>query len=283
MVETQKISVLGPKDTFSDLAAQKYLNSHPQIRAEISYQKTIRKVFEDLSCGNSQTAVVPIENIFGGFIWMTLDGLYDFSVQIIEEFILPVQLSFLSKIRHSQVKNIFVNPAAERQCLNFIEKNCGDAKITHTDSNIDSFERIDENDFCAAVVPGHIYDENEKNYPFSVRDISDYPNNRTRFAALRNEKYAEKNYSEKSNKTSVIVSDNSDSPGILKNIAGAFASREINMTSIISRPTKQTIGKYHFFINIDGSIKNNGVSEALAEIGKNYPVKFLGCYESVNE
>jgi len=216
-------------------------------------------------------------------VWMTLDGLYDFSPQIIEEFILPIQLSFLSKVRHSQVKNIFVYPAAEKQCLNFIEKNCGEASITHTDSNIDSFERIDENEFCAAVVPGHIYDENEKNYPFSVKEISDYPNNLTRFVVLQKEGYAEKNYSEKSNKTSIIVFDNDDSPGILKNIAVAFASREINMTSIISRPTKQTIGKYHFFINIDGSIKNNGVSESLAEIGKNYPVKFLGCYESVNE
>jgi prephenate dehydratase len=283
MAEAQKISVLGPKDTFSDYAAQKYLNSHPQIRAEISYQKTIRKVFEDLTLENSQIAVVPIENIFLGFVWMTLDGLYDFPVRIIEEFILPIQLSFLSKIRHSEVKNIFVHPAAEGQCSDFIEKNFSAAKITHADSNVDSFNRIGENDFSAAVVPSHIYDENKKNYPFSVRDVSDYPNNRTQFVVLQNEKYAKKDYSEKSDKTSIIVSDNSDSPGILKNIASAFASREVNMTSIISRPTKQMIGKYHFFINIDGSIKNDGISGALAEIGKNYPVKFLGCYESVNE
>ena len=273
----EKISTLGPKDTFSDYAAQKYLASHPQLCAEISYKKTIRKVFEDLSDGNSQIAVVPIENILAGFVWMSLDGLYDFSVQIAEELILPIQLSFLSKIEYSKVENIFVHPLAEEQCSQFLYKNFPEAKITFTDSNIDSFNRIGENDFSAAVVPSHIYEENVKKYPYSEKEISDYPNNCTRFLVLRKE---ESDISERVNKTSVIVSDNSDSPGILKNIANAFASREINMTSIISRPTRQMIGKYHFFIDIDGCIQNDNVREALAEISKNYPVKFLGCYES---
>ncbi|MDR0304119.1 MAG: ACT domain-containing protein [Chitinispirillales bacterium] len=280
MAETQKISVLGPQETFSDYAAQKYLEFHPQICAEISYQRTMRKVFENLSSGNSQIAVVPIENIFSGFVWMTLDGLYDFPVQIIEEFILPIELSFLSKIKHSEVKNIFVHSVTEGQCSDFIDKNFNSARITHTDSNIDSFNRIDENDFSAAIVPSHIYDKNKKNYPFSVRGVSDYPNNRTRFVVLQNEKFIAKDNFKNLNKTSIIVSDNSDSPGILRNIADAFASREINITSIISRPTKQMIGKYHFFIDIESPIQNKILINAFAEIKKNYPVKILGCYET---
>jgi prephenate dehydratase len=281
MSETQKISVLGPKDTFSDYAAQKFLENHPQIRAEISYQKTIRKVLEDLSNKMSQIAVVPIENISAGFVWMTLDGLYDFSVKITEEMILPIKLSFLSKIEHSKIKNIFIHPLAESQCSEFIYKNFSEVKITYTDSNIDSFNKIAENDCSAAVVPDHIYETNKENYPFSVKNICDL-NNCTRFLVLRNDDYT-LTYDKRFNKTCVIISDNSDSPGILKNIADAFASRKINMTSIISRPTKQMIGKYHFFIDIEGSIQDINVSKALSQIKKNYPVKFLGCYESVSQ
>lgn len=273
----KKISTLGPKDTFSDYAAQKYLAAHPQIKAEISYRKTIRNVFEDLSAQNCEIAVVPVENTLAGFVWMSLDGLFDFPVQISEELILPIRLSFLSKIERSKVKNIFVHPLAEGQCSRFLYKNFPDAKITFTDSNIDSFNRIDENDFSAAVVPNHIYEENLKKYPYSAEEISDCANNCTRFIVLQKEKCG---ISDSFNKTSVIVSDDSDTPGILKNIANAFASREINMTSIISRPTRRIIGKYHFFIDIDGSLQDENVSGALAEIAKNYPVKILGCYEA---
>ncbi|MCL1946335.1 MAG: ACT domain-containing protein [Chitinivibrionia bacterium] len=272
----KKISTLGPKDTFSDYATQKYLASHPQLEAEISYQKTIQKVFEDLSNGNCEIAVVPVENVLAGFVWTSLDGLFDFPVKIIEELILPIQLSFLSKIEHKKIKNIFVHPLAEGQCLQFLYVNFPEAKITFTDSNIDSFERINENDFSAAVVPIHIYKENFEKYPYSLEEISDCANNCTRFIVLQKKKCK---ILADFNKTSIIVSDDSDSPGILKNIANAFSSREINMTSIISRPTRRLIGKYHFFIDIEGSTEDEKVRDALLEISKNYTVKELGCYK----
>jgi prephenate dehydratase len=43
------------------------------------------------------------------------------------------------------------------------------------------------------------------------------------------------------------------------------------------------IGKYHFFIDIDATIESDKINEAIAEIGKNYPVKVLGRYKSANE
>lgn len=273
------IAVLGPKDTFSDYAAQKFLKNHPNINAKISYHKTIRKVFEDLVAGNSQIAVVPIENMLEGFVGMTLDALFEFPVKIAEELILPVQFSFLSKFEHSKINKIFTHNMAEKQCLEFLEK-FPNVQIIYTDSNIDSFEKLNEFNNCGAIVPSHIFNENEEKYKYSVKNIADNPNNNTRFFVLRSDRFFQ---SLKYGKTSVVIFDNDDTPGILLNIAKAFASRGVNMTSIISRPTKQSFGKYHFFIDINGSIQNESVQEALAEIGENYPVKILGCYKSANE
>lgn len=273
------IAVLGPKDTFCDLAAQEFLKNHPKIDAKISYHKTIRKVFEDLVSRKSQIAVVPIENMLDGFVGMTLDALFEFPVKITEELILPVKFSFLSKFEHSKINKIFTHPVSEKQCLEFLE-NFPNAQIIYTDSNMDSFNKLSENSDCGAIVPSHVFDENETEYGFSVRNIVDNPNNNTRFLVLKEDRFFQVL---KYDKTSVVIFDNEDAPGILLNIAKAFASRGVNMTSIISRPTKQNIGKYHFFIDIKGSIQNDSVQEALAEIGENYPVKILGCYKSVNE
>ena len=181
----KKISVLGPKDTFSDYAAQKYLENHPQSEAEISYQKTIRNVFEDLKSGNSQIAVVPIENMSQGIVAVTHDALNEFDVCITEELILPVQFSFLSKIKHSQIKKIFVHPVAQGQCSKFLCK-YPSSEIIHTDSNMASFEKLNEFSDCGAIVPSHIFEANEKDYRFCIQNISDNQNNYTRFLVLQN-------------------------------------------------------------------------------------------------
>jgi len=180
-----KIAVLGPKDTFSDVAVQKYLSAHSYLRSQIMYQKTIRLVFEELSAGNCDLGVVPIKNSsMQEKVPMTCDGLEKFSVDIIEELILPVQYSFLSKCERGQIKKIFVHPVAQQQCLSFLRE-YQYSEIVYTDSNMDSFNKLSEHSCCAAIVPCHILDEDETDYKLCVRNIADDPNNNTRFIVLK--------------------------------------------------------------------------------------------------
>ena len=181
------IAVLGPKDTFADLAAQEFLKNHPQIDATISYYKPIRKVFEDLAAGNSQIAIVPMENTLAGPVEATQNGLRDFPVEKTDEITLSIQHSFFSKVEPSKIKKIYVHNMAENQCLKFLSK-FPDAEIIYADSNIDSFEKMNKDDDCAAVVPSHIFEENKNNYEYSVQNITDSPDNSTRFLVLRNRK-----------------------------------------------------------------------------------------------
>jgi uncharacterized protein (DUF362 family) len=65
---------------------------------------------------------------------------------------------------------------------------------------------------------------------------------------------------------------------MLSDILSSFSKREINLISIMSRPTKESLGKYHFFIDIDGHSENPAIRDALAEIHKCGEVKVLGTY-----
>jgi prephenate dehydratase len=68
-------------------------------------------------------------------------------------------------------------------------------------------------------------------------------------------------------------------PGVLSKILNEFSSRNINLTSIISRPTKRALGKYYFFIDVEGHYAiDRNISQAIELISKNNIVKILGSF-----
>ena len=70
-----------------------------------------------------------------------------------------------------------------------------------------------------------------------------------------------------------------DAPGALYSILTPFASRNINMTRIESRPIKKKVWEYVFFIDLDGHIDNKENKDAIAELEKLCSfVKVLGSY-----
>ena len=70
-----------------------------------------------------------------------------------------------------------------------------------------------------------------------------------------------------------------DRPGSLLGILQEFAARDVNLTKLESRPTKQGLGDYCFFIDCEGHIADEVVADALRNlVAKQAEVKFLGSY-----
>jgi len=51
-----------------------------------------------------------------------------------------------------------------------------------------------------------------------------------------------------------------------------------NMENIMSRPTKEMLGRYHFFIDVEGHSEEHHIMEALSEIEKENTIRVLGSY-----
>ena len=74
-------------------------------------------------------------------------------------------------------------------------------------------------------------------------NIQSVKNNLTRFVVIgKNENINQT----ASNKTSIVISFNQDSPGSLFKSLEPLALKNINMTKIESRPTKEKLGNYYF-------------------------------------
>ena len=106
-------------------------------------------------------------------------------------------------------------------------------------------------------------------------NIQDIDNNATRFVVLSKEETAPTG----NDKTSIIFSIYEDHPGALYNILGIFEKYNINLTKIESRPSKQGLGKYLFFVDFYGHYKDDIIKKIIMDIDDDtYFFKVLGSY-----
>ncbi len=72
-----------------------------------------------------------------------------------------------------------------------------------------------------------------------------------------------------------LIDPDTDRAGLLYDLLGVFARRNINLTRIESRPSKRGIGKYVFFLDYAVS---GGTCDALRDLKEITIAKEIGCY-----
>lgn len=271
------IATLGPAGTFSDRVAQEFRESLAG-EVTISYCSSIKKVFQTIGAG-SEYGIVPIENLSEGFIPLVLDLLVTSHLRIIGEIIIPINFSCVARVPDlKQITRLYVQFVSRGQCSEFIESLGEQVEIVTTESNTEALNQMTGDlQTSGAVVPGQLVKPGD--FPLVIENINDYPNNQTRFFVLAGEQTPFPACNSLRCKTSIIIINDDDHPGLLEKILSSFSKRKINLLAITSRPTKEEFGRYHFFIGLDGHHSEPRVKDALEEIGKISRVKILGSYE----
>jgi prephenate dehydratase len=272
------IATLGPKDTFSDLATKQYIQAiqdkHIQT-AQIKYYATLTQTFQAVG-HECQLGVLPIENLSEGYVQVVLDQLLDTKLSVISELLLPIQFSFVGYCEQlSELTDLYVQFVAHGQCSEFINGLEG-VKIHNTQSNIESLVLAQaQGKSAGAIIPQHALSR-ANDATLINKDVTNYANNQTRFLVLS--ETAQARIEGKEYKTTLVVNNKQDCPGVLGNIVSAFALQKVNLTSIMSRPTRSQIGNYHFFIDIDGHQEDDHIAVALSQIQASYAVTVIGSY-----
>ncbi len=292
-----KIAVLGPQGTFSDKAYEQYVGichkKNNDIAYEAVYYPTIDDVFkavlESKQSVEPMLGVVPIENTLDGYVMRTLDLLLEREVQILDEITVPVAFSLVGNVKSlDEIDTLYVQFKALGQCREFIN-DLNNVKIVNTESNMESYYRIENKAGSAAIVPTHIArEEKERFVHFDVTD-SDY--NHTRFVVFENgvvdagnnDGLATELQGVKASdkvRIPVYIMPKEDRPGLLFEILKNFYDNRINLISIMSRPTKQELGTYNFYLEIDVLYERlQVVCDTLRLVENNNKIKLLGVYK----
>ncbi|WP_296886827.1 prephenate dehydratase [uncultured Methanobrevibacter sp.] len=263
----EMISFLGPKGTFSHEAAA-------LLGDNLVPYCTIPAVMGSVDSDQCIKCIVPIENSIEGPVGITLDCLaHDFDLNIVGEVIIPIYQNLIVNpgTELEDITDVYSHQQAISQCHSFIEKN--NIQPHYAVSTANAAKSIVGDKSKAAI--GHVKSAELYDLDVLLKNIQDVDNNETRFVVLSKE---DTNPTD-NDKTSIIFSIYEDHPGSLYKILGIFNKYGINLTKIESRPSKQGLGKYLFFVDFYGHYKEDLIKKIIMEIDdKTYFLKVLGSY-----
>ena len=263
------VAFLGPQGTFTQQAAIKHFGSAVKTVPAV----TINDIFSAVENGNCQFGVVPVENSTEGIISHTLDRFLTSPLKICGEVEIRVHQNLMGQADSlDEVTEVFSHQQSLSQCWKWLDNHLPNAKRIAVSSNAEAAKLAAANKHAVAiagVVAAEIYQLNliEKN-------IEDEPNNTTRFIII-----GQQISSPTGNDKTTLVVSTGNQPGALYRILEPFARFNIGMVHIESRPSRQGLWDYVFFIDIEGHSEDGDVAKALALLKDNVNMlKLLGSY-----
>ena len=268
----KRIAYLGPPGTFTEEAALVYDKT-----AQLIPFPSISAVAVAVASGMAEEGVVAIENSIEGSVTDTLDLLiHESRLLIKKELVLPIEHHLLSKpgTQANDVKVIFSHPQALGQCRQFIERCFPKADVVAALSTSAAVEEMMASPHPAAAIgtrrAAELYGAETL-----AKGIQDQASNVTRFVVLAPTDHPPTGY----DRTSLCFSFAEDRPGVLCEVLQEFAQRNINLAKVESRPSKESLGKYIFLVDLEGHHDDPLVSEALNRVrDKTALFKVFGSY-----
>ena len=270
------VAFLGPLGTFTEEAL---LTQEDYSAAALQPMASIGDVLEAVGSGRADIGFVPIENAIDGVVRDTLDALiFDVDLLIQREVVLDVRLHLMAPrgVALRSVRRVVSYPVALAQCRRFFAEQLPDVEAVAANSTADAARQLGAHPdrHTAAIAPrlaADLYD-----LTILAEDVEDFAGNQTRFVAVCPAGIPPPTGHDR---TTIVCFQDADRPGNLHGILGQFAARNINLTRLESRPTKQGLGEYCFAIDLAGHIADEVVADCLRDLRANLAdVKFLGSY-----
>ncbi len=264
------IAFQGEIGAYGEEAALQFFGSSIQVKP----CESLDDVFKVVEQGEAQFGVVPIENSLEGSISRVYDLLLDSSLKVCGETELRVSHCLIAnpETHLGLIKKVYSHPQALAQCRAFLKHL--DSELIPTYNTAASVKMIKEQGITdggavASARAAEIY-----GMKVIAKEIEDNPNNFTRFFILSKQDSPPSG----NDKTSIVFSVK-HKPGALYQSLKEFAGRNINLTKIESRPTRQKPWEYNFYLDFEGHREDKLSREVLESLDQaSLFIKVLGSY-----
>ena len=273
----QRIGYLGPEGTFT----QQALRSQADLAgADHIPFRTVVDVLDAVEDGSISLGFVPIENSIEGTVNYTQDALvFDHDLLIQREVVLDIEMCLLAKkgTTLQSITKIFSMPVATAQCHGYIRQQAPQAEMFVANSTAEAARTVGESDDITVVAVAPRNAASIYGLEVIAENIADQSGNQTRFVLVAKEGIPAPTGHDR---TALVVFQRADEPGSLLSILQEFAARRINLSQLLSRPTRSAgLGDYCFIMYADGHLKDELMADVLRDLhAKQGAVKFLGSY-----
>jgi len=264
------VAFQGKIGAYSEEAAIRFFGASTQSQP----YETLEEVFKAVENGKVPFGVVPIESSLEGSITRVYDLLLESPLMVCGEINLRISHCLIAPARVGldAIRRVYSHPQALAQCRTFLKHL--DCELIQASDTAGSVRMIKDLGFSDSAAVASARTAEIYGMKIIAREIEDNPNNFTRFFILAKEDSPPTG----NDKTSIVFSVK-HRPGTLYESLKEFASRNINLTKLESRPTRQKPWEYNFYMDFMGHRQDKDDSEALKKLeeSSNF-VKVLGSY-----
>jgi prephenate dehydratase/chorismate mutase len=266
--ERKLVAFQGEHGAYGEVAARRLLPAGAYVPC-----LEFNDVFRGVEDGYFDMGVVPVENSLEGAVTQVNDLLTTTDLKVTGEIKVAVNHCLLATeaTDYREIRVVYSHPQALAQCRNFLMRNklephpyydtAGAAKMLAR-----------ENPKAAAAIASALCAEL---YDLEIikEGIEDGPSNSTRFLLLS------RMPSENGGTKTSIIFAVAHEAGQLYGVLRLFAEANINLTRIASMPLRSDPSNYSFFLDFEGSEKEEKVARVLHKMQEmTISMKFLGSY-----
>ncbi|KKZ12996.1 MAG: hypothetical protein TE42_02245 [Candidatus Synechococcus spongiarum SP3] len=288
------IAFLGPSGTYTEIACHHLaqaqgLQDH-RSRPGLSIQSVLHQLKADHGRDDTvAAAVVPVENSVQGGVTATLDTLRSLSapccppdspdpcgpqgLEIVRGVVLPIRHALLGSARMEDISEVISHPQALGQCSNWLNNHLPQALQLPTTSTAEAARMVKGSRFRGAIAS--LDTARDQDLSVLAYPINDEPNNCTRFLLVQPVAATECSRAPSVPQDQAVITSlcfslrQRDRPGGLVEALQVFHEQSLNMSRIESRPAKTDLGKYVFFIDVEGHYQAAPFQKALQSL---YPI-----------
>ncbi|WP_260515884.1 bifunctional chorismate mutase/prephenate dehydratase [Serratia fonticola] len=275
-----RIAFLGPKGSYSHLAARQYAARHFDQLIECGCQK-FQDIFTQVETGQADYAILPIENTSSGSINDVYDLLQHTSLSIVGELTLPIDHCVLvaSDTDLQQIETVYSHPQPFQQCSQYLNR-YPRWKIEYCESTAAAMEKVAKLNSPKAAALGSEAGGALYNLQVLEHNLANQQQNITRFIILARK--AIEVSEQVPAKTTLIMATGQQSGALVEALL-VLRDNGIIMTKLESRPINGNPWEEMFYIDVQANLRSVAMEKALKGLTPiTRSLKVLGCYPSEN-
>ena len=257
-----KVAYSGVPGAFAYIAASRLYPG-----AELVSFASFEEAYRACEAGACDVAVLPFENSSAGEVSSVTDLMFSGSLYVNQVLQLEAEQNLLGLpgADKSKIRKVYSHPQALAQCNEYIQRN---KLITREMSNTAvAAQRVSQKQdpLCAAIGTA----EAAALYGLEVLEprINTNRNNTTRFAAFSRMLRLDTENKGKMDKHFILMYTVKNEAGALAQTLNIIGAHNFNMCNLHSRPMKELLWSYYFFVELDGDVATDEGSSLLHELG----------------
>ncbi len=267
-----KIAYSGTEGAFAHIAASKLYPTAEKV-AFGDFKSAYRAVEK----GDCDLAVLPVENSYNGEVGQVTDLMFSGSLYVnrILELAVTHDLLCVKGADPAGIKKVVSHPQALAQCAKYIKKH-GYTEQEFSNTALAAKYISELSDPSVAAIASR---EAAELFGLEVvdHDINTSRGNTTRFAVFS--RVANKHIYHEEGVHSILLFTVRNEAGALAKAIDVIGSHGFNMRTLRSRPMKELLWEYYFYVEAEGNVQTEAGLSMMEELGEFcYKLKFAGTY-----